>query len=278
MARTRPPFAVEKPVFESLERFARELRLQILETAQKTKRVLPAEALSVADILIALYWQSLKLDPKYPDNPVRDRFLFGIENLALAHYCALGKRGFFPAQELDHFDEPGSRLPLSPSPLCVPGIEWACNNAASALSVGSGFALSSQIQSHGYNVFVLVDENSCQEGSLWEAAALSARLNLSNLIAVVSCRSRPAERTRAAARSSLSAKWQSQGWNVREVDGHDINGMIDALQPKKGDDSPLAVIASTVRGRGFSLTEAEAWNDRILSAEDVESAKKELFP
>lgn len=277
MARTRPPFA-EKQALESLDQLARELRLSVVEAASGSKRPLPAEALACCDILVALFWQSLRVDPRLADSPDHDHFVFNHLQASLAYYATLAKRGFFPAEELVHFDEPGSRLPLFPSPGCVPGVEWGCGATHHGLSIAMGMALSAPIQARNQNVFVLIDDEACLEGLVSESAALAARLSLGNLTAIITTHETTSARTKAQNKISLASRWQSVGWTVREVNGHSLPDLTDSFQRRKSDGTPVAVIATVASGKGFSLAEATEWQDRLLTECDLETARRELQP
>jgi len=275
MARTRPPFT-EKPVVGNLAQIARELRLKLVEMSCQTKSPLSHDAISSCDLLVALYWQCLRIDPKYPDSPGRDRFICNHENAVTALYATLAKRGFFPLEELIHYGETDSRLPPQPLPGCVPGIEWACSSSADGLSVGQGMALAAQIQSQNFNVYVLLSDRTCQGGTAWEAVELAPRLNLGNLTAIIQSYTKPVERPKSSTKTSLMAKWQSHGWAVREVDGHDISAIADAIQSRRPDGVPVAILANTTKGKGLSFVEDDAWQDRLCSNEDIEKTRKEL--
>jgi len=278
MARTRAPFA-EKSAVEDLNRVAREIRYKVLSLSHHAQTAHLGGALSSVDLLVALYWNCLRIDPKNPADPNRDRLIFSKGHCVSALYAALAWRGFFPVEELLHFNEEGSHLPEQPSPGCVPGIEWATGSLGHGLGVGLGMALAARIQQRTYKVCVLLGDGECQEGSIWEAAMLAPRLSLGNLTAIVDFNKLQAtgRSDEIMAMSPFKAKWQSFGWTTREVDGHDIAAITEALQKTRPADTPLAIIANTVKGKGVSFIEDDNnWHYRSPTADELEKARKEL--
>jgi len=265
---------------ECLDAIVRQVRFELIATSHRAQSAHLAGALSCVDLLVALYWTKLSLDPAAPQDPARDRLVFSKGHAVSALYTVLAKRGFFPEEELLQFNEEGGRLPEQPSPGCVPGVEWATGSLGHGLGVGLGMALASRIQARPYEVFVVMSDGECQEGSVWEAAMLAPRLNLGNLTALVDF-----NKWQATARSNetmamepMGAKWNAFGWEAREVDGHDMKQILSALHTPRRADTPLAIVAHTVKGKGVSFIEDDNnWHYRSPSAEEVEKAKRELL-
>lgn len=263
-----------------LENISRELRFQLIELSHRAQSAHLAGALSCVDLLVALYWTMLRITPSDPQNPGRDRFIFSKGHAISALYAVLARRGFFPESELIRYNKQGGSLPEQPSPGCVPGVEWATGSLGHGLGVGLGMALSAKITGHSFRTFVLMSDGECQEGSVWEAAMLAPRLSLDNLFALVDF-----NKWQATGRSCevmemepLKAKWEAFGWNVREVDGHDLGALRDALHaPLERLGKPVILIAHTIKGRGVSFIEDDNnWHYRSPSAVEVEQAKMEL--
>lgn len=271
MPRTRTPFA-NKSAFGALERITRELRLQVVETAYLTKHNLQAEALACCEVMASLLWHCLRIDPKNPEDPGRDRLIFDHKNASLALYAALAKRGFFPEAELAHYEEAGSKLPLRPIADILPGIEWSMGSAHHGLGGGLGMALAAEIQSRRTNAYVLLDDSCAQEGVIWESATLASRLKCANLTAIITTHQQ------ASPGLALTDMWQAHGWAVRELDGHQLEGLVDALLPRSEEGSPVAVIARTRSGCGVSFAESDDWHDRTPTAAEMDTARKELAP
>lgn len=282
-ATATPPFPCEgRPspaLIETLNRISAELRHEIIVISHRAQSAHLGGSLSCVDLLVALYWTQLKIDPARPLDSSRDRFVFSKGHAVSALYAVLAKRGFFPEQELLSFNQAGSRLPEQPSPSCVPGIEWATGSLGHGLGVGLGMAVAAQLSSCEANVYVLMGDGECQEGTIWEAAMLAPRLRLGRLVALIDF-----NRWQATARSNdvmamepLRQKWEAFGWTAREVNGHDISEVIDALTQARSPDTPLAVIAKTVKGKGVSFIEDDNnWHYRSPTEDELGRARKEL--
>jgi transketolase len=232
------------------------------------------------DIVVAAYWRFLRVDPKNPADPERDRFIFSKGHAITALYAALAYRGFFPTELLETFNRPGSHLAEQPSPSCVPGLELATGSLGHGLPVGAGMAFAGRIQNRSYRVFVLMSDGECNEGSVWEAAMLASAHSLKRLVAIVDYNKWQATGRSDAvmALGSLREKWQAFGWSTAEVDGHDLEALAQVLGKVPNDSGkPMAVIAHTVKGKGVSFMEDDNnWHYRIPTAEEFQAAQREL--
>jgi transketolase len=237
-------------------------------------------ALSCVDILVAVYWEALRLDPARADDPDRDRCILSKGHAAAALYAVLALRGFFPVDWLDAFAAPGGRLPEHPSPSCVPGIELATGSLGHGLPVGAGIALGHRIAGRGGRVVVVMSDGECNEGSVWEAAMFAAAQRLDRLVVIVDYNKWQAtgRSDNVMALAPLAAKWAAFGWRAIEVDGHDVAAVAASLTGR--DDSsgrPLAVVAHTIKGKGISFMEDDNhWHYRIPTAAEVARARDEL--
>jgi len=261
-----------------LDRAARRIRHRLIRISHEAKSAHLGGALSCVDLLVALYWDVLHIDPSNPEDPARDRLIFSKGHAVSALYTALAMRGFFPEEKLTDYNRPGSGLPEQPSPGCVPGVEWATGSLGHGLGVGLGMSLASAINGIPYSTYVIMSDGECQEGSVWEAAMLAPRLEIAPLTVLVDFNGWQATgRSREIMQMEpLAAKWEAFGWNACEVDGHDIPALIEALRrPANG--KPKAIIARTVKGRGVSFIEDDNnWHYRSPSAEEVDHAAIEL--
>jgi len=265
---------------ERLDGICRQIRFELIATSHRANSAHLAGALSCVDLLVALYWTKLSISCEQFDDPSRDRLVFSKGHAISALYTVLAKRGFFPEEELLQFNVEGSRLPEQPSPGCVPGVEWATGSLGHGLGVGLGMALASKIQNIPYEVFVVMSDGECQEGSVWEAAMLAPRLELGNLMVLVDF-----NKWQATARSNetmamepMNDKWAAFGWDAREVNGHDLGQVLDAIHAPRRPGVPLAIIAHTIKGKGGSFIEDDNnWHYRSPSAEEVEQARIELL-
>jgi transketolase len=262
-----------------LEALARAIRFELIAISHRAQSAHLAGALSCVDLLVALYWTRVRVDPLRPDDPARDRLIFSKGHAISALYTTLAKKGFFSEEELLQFNVEGSRLPEQPSPGCVPGVEWATGSLGHGLGVGLGMALASRIRKIPYDVYVVMSDGECQEGSVWEAAMLAPRLGLGHLTVLIDF-----NKWQATARSNevmamepLKAKWEAFGWETREIDGHKIGEIVDALHAPRRPGVPLAIVAHTVKGRGVSFIEDDNnWHYRSPNAEEVAQARREL--
>lgn len=264
---------------EPLDLIARRIRHRLVRISHEAKTAHLGGALSCVDLLVALYWDVLRIDPADPENPTRDRLIFSKGHAVSALYTALAMRGFFPPEKLAAYNRHGSGLPEQPSPGCVPGVEWATGSLGHGLGVGLGMALAASVNKTAYSTFVIMSDGECQEGSVWEAAMLAPRLNIAPLSVLVDFNGWQATgRSREIMQMEpLATKWDAFGWHACEVDGHDIPAIIEALKcPTNG--KPRAIIARTVKGRGVSFIEDDNnWHYRSPSMEEVGQAAFELF-
>jgi transketolase len=273
------PFPLNADDLASLERLSREVRLQLIAMSHRAQSAHLGGALSCVDLLVALYGTRLNIDPRQPKDPCRDRLVFSKGHAVSSLYTVLARHGFFSPEELQHYNEEGSRLPEQPAPHCVPGVEWATGSLGHGLGVALGMALASNIQQRPFNVYVVMSDGECQEGSVWEGAMLAPRLKLGNLTALVDFNKWQAtgRSNEVMAMESMRAKWEAFGWICREVDGHDLTAITEALHAPRPADLPLAIVAHTVKGKGVSFIEDDNnWHYRSPTEEEVELARLEL--
>jgi transketolase len=265
---------------DSLPKIASSIRQRVIELSHSAGTPHLGSSLSCIDILTALYWSVLRIDPCRPDAPGRDRFILSKGHAGLALYVTLAERGFFPKDVLQTYNCDGGVLAEHPGPHCVPGVEAATGSLGHGLSLGVGQALAARIKNQSYRVFVLLSDGECNEGSVWEAALMAPAQKIDRLVAIVDY-----NKWQATARSNetlnlapLAAKWEAFGWQTCEVNGHDINALTEVLgQVPSTSGKPLAVIAHTVKGRGVSFMEDDNnWHYRIPTKDEVRQAILEL--
>jgi transketolase len=261
-----------------LDQISREIRFRLIQISYEAKSAHLAGALSCVDLLVALYWRILKIDPIAPEANDRDRLVFSKGHAVSALYAVLAKRGFFSEETLALYNQPGAALPEQPCPGLTPGVEWATGSLGHGLGVGLGMARASSIQKNPHATFVLMSDGECQEGSVWEAAMLAPKLKTGPLTVLVDFNGWQATgRSREIMQlEPLVEKWTAFGWDACEVDGHSIPEILAALE-KPRDGRPRAIIARTIKGKGASFIEDDNnWHYRSPSAEEVEVAAKEL--
>jgi transketolase len=257
----------------------RRLRRLILERSFAARVGHIGSALSVAEILVALYGEVLRIaDPEDPD---RDRFVLSKGHAALALYGALFLRGWLSAAELDSFCQDGTLLGVHPEHH-LRGVDFSTGSLGHGLSIGAGAALAARLDGSRRRVFVLVSDAECNEGALWEAAQFAAHHRLSRLTVIVDANGQQAlGYTRDVLDlEPLADRWRAFRWEVREVDGHDVGGLARTLQEAPGDGvAPRAVIARTVFGKGVSFMESRIkWHYWPMSDEEFAQALREVDP
>ena len=262
-----------------LEVISRRIRTRVVEMSHRAGTPHLGSALSCVDILVAAYWGALRIDPRQPTDPDRDRFLFSKGHAASALYAALALRGFFAEDLLESYAEAGGALGEHPSP-DLPGIEVAAGSLGHGLSLGLGMALAARINARSYRVLVLMSDGECNEGSVWEAALLAPAQRLERLAVVIDY-----NKWQATGRSNevtglhpLRPKWQAFGWSTHEVDGHDLAALVAVLKNfPDGSGKPVAIVAHTIKGKGVSFMEDDNnWHYRVPTWDEVGLARMEL--
>lgn len=264
-----------------LRRIASNIRAEIIETSSRTGTPHLASCLSCVDLLVAIYFSVLRIDPRNPKNKNRDRFIMSKGHGAMALFHVLAKRGFYSKKLLQTYGEDGGFLAEHPpSPGYLAGIEAATGSLGHGLPIGLGMALSARIQKHSYNVYAILGDGECNEGSVWECAMLAAGQNVNNLCAIIDFNKWQAtgRSQEIMALDSLVDKWRAFGWDTCEIDGHDIETILSALSKLPSTSKkPTAIIAHTVKGKGVSFMENDNnWHYRIPTLEEVIKSKIEL--
>jgi transketolase len=214
-------------------------------------------SLSITDILTVLYFDVLDVDPDEPDRPERDHFVLSKGHASAALYAVLSQRGFFPEEECDTYGRSGSRLAGHPMRR-VPGVEFGTGSLGHGLSLGVGLALAARLDGRPSRSFVLLGDGELDEGSVWEAAMSGAHFGLDNLVAIVDRNGwQITGRTEETMRlEPLADRWRAFGWEVAEVDGHDLDALRAVFHAAPfAPGRPSLVIARTTKGRGVRLFE-----------------------
>jgi len=271
---------IDKELISSLKEKARLIRKYIVKMLVEAGGGHFGGSLSSVEILVSLYFHILKIDPKNPRWEDRDRFV-----LSKGHACAalcpvLAERGFFSPELLLSFNKLDSPFGMHPDMHKIPGCDMSTGSLGHGLPVGLGMALAAKIDKKNYRVFVLLGDGELQEGSVWEAAMAARHYKLDNLTVIVD-RNRieldgPTEEIMGL--EPLSEKWQSFGWKVKEIDGHNIKEIVETLKDLPFEvDKPSVVIAHTVKGKGVSFVEnTHDWHYAKMSEEQAQEALIEL--
>lgn len=252
------------------------LRKAILELAYQSKSGHLGSAFSVVDILICLYYDFLNVS----SSETRDRFILSKGHSCCALYPVLADKGFFPKEELKTYLQDGSRLGGHPSSCLLPGVEFSTGSLGHGLSAGAGMALAAKQDSQSHKTVVLLSDGECDEGSTWESILFAAQWKLDNLICIVD-HNKIQGFGKVADVMSLAPfadKWESFGWHVQEVDGHDHTDILSALEKTASESGrPHVLIANTIKGKGVSFMENTVdWHYWSLSEEQFLQAMSEL--
>lgn len=274
------PDALLPQSVEDLEAMAAVIRCDIIEMICTAQAGHPGGSLSAADIVTALYFRVMRLDPERPDWPDRDRFILSKGHACPVWYAALAERGYFDKAHLGTLRQLNSILQGHPDMRKTPGIDMTAGSLGQGLSVGLGMALSGRLRKRDYNVWVVVGDGEIQEGSVWEAAMAAPKWHLGNLTVIVD---RNRLQNDAAVRDVMPVdplvdKWRAFGWHAVEIDGHDMSSVVHALEAARAcQDQPVAIIAHTVKGKGVSYMEDQAeWHGRAPCEEEAACALEEI--
>ncbi len=266
---------------QALQNMADQLRLDSLEMIHRRGAGHPGGSLSAAEIVTCLFFHSLEIDPANPGWEDRDRFILSKGHAAIGLYPILADVGFFPREWIDTYTRFGSPLGDHPDMNKIPGIDFTSGSLGHGLSVGVGMALGGRLDGLNYRVFVLLGDGELDEGQVWAAAMSAAHYGLGNLVAIVdrNAVSVDGETEEVMSLEPLAEKWRAFGWRVIELDGHDLEVLLDTFAglPAPDSDTPTVIIAHTVAGKGVSFMEDRfEWHLGYLAPEDEERAMEEL--
>ena len=264
---------------EKLEAIAKESRRNILKMIFAAKSGHPGGSLSEIDILTALYFDVMKIDPENPRWEGRDRFILSKAHACPGLYATLAGRGFFPEEELLTFRRINSRL-QGHAHIMTPGVEMSGGSLGQGLSFGVGCALAAQTDGLSHRVYVMLGDGECDEGQVWEAAMSAAHYGLDKLTAIVDRNRIQNDRFTddVMKLEPLADKWRAFGWQVFETDGHNMRDIVDALhQASRTEGQPSVIVAKTVKGKGVSFMENNpAFHGASPNREEYEKALLEL--
>ena len=235
--------------------------------------------LSIVDITATLYGAIMKLDPKNPKWENRDRFILSKGHGVLGYYTALSEIGYISEKDLKTFEKDGTYLFGHPVMNRSKGIEFSNGSLGMGLSLGIGVALAGKRKNIDYKVYVLMGDGECNEGSVWEAAMAGPHYKLDNLVAILDKNNLQQTGTNSEIMSvgDLVSKWKSFGWQVFEIDGHNVPEIYETFLSVKNQNDPVAIVANTVKGKGFSFAENNnTWHHAPLSSSQYEAALEEL--
>ncbi|MDF1515712.1 MAG: transketolase [Anaerolineae bacterium] len=270
-----PPLSVP-----DLVRKAAQIRCDIIEMITTAGAGHPGGSLSAADIVTALYFRVMRIDPAQPNWPDRDRFILSKGHACPVWYAALAERGYFDKAHLGTLRRLNSILQGHPDMNKTPGIDMTAGSLGQGLSVGLGMALSGKLCHADYHVWIVLGDGEVQEGSVWEAAMAAANFKLDNLTAILDRNGLQNDNFVADIQplEPLADKWHAFGWHVVEIDGHNMTAVVHALEnARTAKGKPTLILAHTVKGKGVSYMENVAvWHGRAPSQDEAECALEEI--
>ncbi len=276
-----PPAATERDALvERLTRIARDLRIADLEMITEAGSGHPGGTLSAADVVAALFFHKLRLRPDQPEWPDRDRFVLSKGHCVPIVYAAMAELGFFPKEQLKTLRDLGSPLQGHPDRRRLPGIEASTGSLGQGLSIGVGMAFAGKLDGAEWRVYCMIGDGESQAGQIWEAAMLAGRHGLDNLCGILDY-NQVQQTGKVRERLDIEpvvAKWRAFNWHVREIDGHDLAQILDALdEAELISDRPTLIVSHTVKGKGVSWMELDpAWHGKAPKPEEAERALAEL--
>jgi transketolase len=265
---------------EELTSVCKRLRRDIVTMIAKAASGHPGGSLSAVEIVTALYWKILRHKPSDPRWPDRDRFVLSKGHAAPVLYAALAECGYFPTSELNTLRQLDSHLQGHTERLTTPGVEISSGSLGQGLSFAVGAALAGRLDKASWRVYCLMSDGECAEGQIWEAVMAAAQFKLDNLTGVLDNNGIQLSGFNKDIMNiePFNKKFDAFGWNVIEIDGHDINQVVDALKKaKEFKGKPSIIIAHTVKGKGVSFMENNVdFHGKAPNAEQLEKALKEL--
>jgi len=266
---------------KNIKNFAFQVRKNILEmaVAAGASSAHFGGALSITEIVSTLFAYQMKIDKKNPKWEERDRFILSKGHACLAYYAALCEVGYISNNELKTFEQNDTNLLGHPVINRDLGIEFSNGSLGMGLSLGIGVAISSKRKKKNFNVYVIVGDGECNEGSIWEGAMAAPNFNLDNLYVIIDKNNfqQTGSNKEIMNVGNLKDKWSSFGWHTVELDGHNVKDLYNFFQESENIKKPKAIIANTIKGKGFSFSENNNdWHHSILSKSFYEKAIKEL--
>jgi transketolase len=265
---------------EDLVAVCKRIRRDIVTMIAKAGSGHPGGSLSAVEIVVALYWKIMRHRPSNPFWNDRDRFILSKGHCAPVLYAALAECGYLPISELNTLRQIDSRLQGHADHCCTPGVEMSSGSLGQGLSFAVGAALAGRLDKQSWRVYALLSDGECDEGQTWEAAMSAAMFKLDNLTAIVDNNGIQLSGFNKDIMDlyPLPQKWWSFGWHIIEVDGHNLDEVLGALNvARQIKGQPTAIIAKTVKGKGVSFMENNVdFHGKAPNAEQLEKALKEL--
>lgn len=267
-------------LIEEIQQQANLIRLDVLDMVYRRQAGHLGGSYSAAEILAALYFHQLKIDPQNPGWEARDRFLLSKGHAAAALYSALARRGFFPLEELETWGHLGARLQGHPDRIKVPGVEMSSGFLGHGLSIGVGLALAARLNQQKHHIYVLMSDGDMQAGVAWEGALTASKYCTSEVTVIMDFNDVQLDGPghEIMPLEPLREKWRAFGFHVIEIHGHNVTQILDALDMAVDIHSqPTVILAHTTKGKGVSFMENTAkWHGSVPTEAQYQAARREL--
>lgn len=266
---------------KKLSEIAKDIRKGIIEAVYSGQSGHPGGSLSIADIMTVLYFYEMNINPENPKDENRDRLVLSKGHCAPALYSTLANRGFFEVEELRTLRNIESRLQGHPDMNKIPGVDMTTGSLGQGLSAANGMAIAGKLNNKYYRVYCIMGDGEIEEGQVWEAEMASNKYKLDNLCVIVDNNNLQIDGTIEEVMSSypIDEKFKSFGFQVINIDGHNIQEIIDAFDVARNiKGKPVCIIAKTIKGKGVSFMENKAeWHGKAPNQEQYEQAIKEIM-
>ena len=271
---------MEKLDLKALRLAAAKSRLLAVDAVHEAASGHPGGSLSCLDMLTALYFHEMNIDPAKPRDPERDRFVLSKGHCSPALYATLAQRGYFPVSALKLFRSIKGHMSGHPDMVNVPGVDMSTGSLGQGLSTAVGMALAAKLQGKSYRTYAICGDGEIEEGQIWEAAMAAAKWKLDNLCVFVDVNGLQIDGRTADVMPSepLDAKFAAFNWKVLKIDGHDMAAILEALAAAREEKGrPTVILAATVKGKGVSFMEGQAgWHGKAPNDEQFAQARAEL--
>lgn len=265
---------------KSLEKTAAEIRCGIIKAIHNAGSGHPGGSLSAADIVTALYFDEMNVDPKDPKMKGRDKFILSKGHAGPVQYSALAVKGYYPMEDFMTLRKLGSKFQGHPDMHKVPGIEMSTGSLGQGISAAGGMALANKLDNDPGRIYVLLGDGEIQEGIVWEALMSAAHYKLDNMVAILDHNGLQIDGKNEDVMTvaPVVEKFQAFGWNVIQIDGHDFKQILDAFkQARACKGRPTMIVAETIKGKGVSFMENNAgWHGKAPDEEQTKQALAEL--
>ena len=265
---------------KSLEKTAAEIRCGIIKATHNAGSGHPGGSLSTADIVTALYFDEMNVDPKDPKMKGRDKFILSKGHAGPVQYSALAVKGYYPMEDFMTLRKLGSKFQGHPDMHKVPGIEMSTGSLGQGISAAGGMALANKLDNDPGRIYVLLGDGEIQEGIVWEALMSAAHYKLDNMVAILDHNGLQIDGKNEDVMTvaPVVEKFQAFGWNVIQIDGHDFEQILDAFkQARACKGKPTMIVAETIKGKGVSFMENNAgWHGKAPDEEQTKQALAEL--